>query len=60
MIRLAQEEVLPIAFELLEERHHSRSRESHVKPYLFLHNVQSVLLDLELLNLLKYVTQEDR
>ena len=39
---------------------HSRVGQLHVNSYLFLHDVQSVWFDLEVLNLLKYVTQEER
>ena len=60
LIRLAQEKVLPIPFELPEERRHLWSRRSLVKPYLFLHDIQSVLLNLETLDLFKYLAQKDR
>lgn len=42
------------------ERRHSRLEIFCGNPYLFLHDVQSVWLDLEALDLLKYVMQEDR
>ena len=60
LMRLAKEEVIPVPLELFEDRHHSRSGKLHANPYLFLHDVQSVWLDLEVLDLLKNVTQEKR
>jgi len=59
LIRLTQEEVLPIPFELFGGGSSSMVQTITCEPYLFLHDVQPVLLDLEILDLFKYVTQED-
>ena len=60
LIRLTQEEVLPIPFELFRGALSSMVQIITCEPYLFLHNVQPVLLDFEVLDLFKYVAQEDR